>query len=55
MSAVGAEYEEANTAIANELRDVIEHHVDPHSMRWRKVPGEAEYSGVEMDGVVYKV
>ncbi|KAJ7343110.1 S-adenosyl-L-methionine-dependent methyltransferase [Mycena albidolilacea] len=55
MSVVGAEYEEANTAIANELRDVIEHHVDPQSMRWRKVPGETEYSGVEMDGVVYKI
>ncbi|KAF7338022.1 BAH domain-containing protein [Mycena venus] len=50
---VGSEYEEANAAIANELHDVIEHHGDPQSMRWKKAHGQ--YSGVEMDGVVYRI
>ncbi|KAJ7256535.1 S-adenosyl-L-methionine-dependent methyltransferase [Mycena haematopus] len=53
MCLVGAEYEEANEAIANELRDAIEHHHDPKSMQWKECQGK--YSGVEMDGVVYEI
>ncbi|KAK7038026.1 BAH domain-containing protein [Favolaschia claudopus] len=54
-SVVGAELEEASPAIAKELHDVIEHHDDPQSMRWVPDTGEAPYTAVEMDGVVYKV
>ncbi|KAJ7685495.1 S-adenosyl-L-methionine-dependent methyltransferase [Mycena polygramma] len=55
VSVVGAEYEEANATIASELNDVLEHHADPLSMRWRKDSGQKGYSGVEMDGVVYRI
>ncbi|KAF8211838.1 hypothetical protein K438DRAFT_1957642 [Mycena galopus ATCC 62051] len=55
VSVVGAEYEEANAAIANELCDVIEHHNDPESMRWMEALGEGKYSSVEMDGETYEI
>ncbi|KAJ6502172.1 S-adenosyl-L-methionine-dependent methyltransferase [Mycena sanguinolenta] len=53
ISLVGAEYEKANQAVANEIRDVIEHHHDPKSIHWRKCQGK--YTGVEVDGVVYEI
>ncbi|KAJ6531335.1 S-adenosyl-L-methionine-dependent methyltransferase [Mycena capillaripes] len=55
VSVVGTDYEKANATIANELHDILEHHDDPKSMRWRKIHGQDEYSGVEMDGVIYRI
>ncbi|KAJ7079074.1 S-adenosyl-L-methionine-dependent methyltransferase [Mycena belliarum] len=52
VSVVGAKLEKANRDLVHELHDVLEHHDDPESMRW-KMDGK-HICGVVMDGVTYK-
>ncbi|KAJ7438478.1 S-adenosyl-L-methionine-dependent methyltransferase [Mycena latifolia] len=57
VSVVGAELNQAHDKIAHEIKEALEHHEDPKSMRWGNVLDDQAcyYSSVKMDGVTYSI